>query len=268
MEMILNIVVCFNNKKEIMDYIKKLERIEFSDKLVICVVINDDTNIEYFGKKNENIFVYKCKGNIGYLNGALYGYKSMEGKGYTWKWVIISNTDIDYPDNQFIKKLLGGKYPENAWAIGPDIYCPFTGEHQNPRYMRRISKKRMKIYLLVYSNVMSAFLYHMLSTLKKRRGKSNKKDIKVVTQVYLIHGAYMILTEALIGQLMVNPFKGLMYHEEQHIAEIVYKNNKKCFFDPALKIVHNEHSSTGKSNFIEKYKQMKHSYLVNYRMYY
>ena len=50
-----------------------------------------------------------------------------------------------------------------------------------------------------------------------------------------------------------------MYDEEFFIAEVVYKNGQKAFFDTSLGVLHNENQTTGKINQKIKQKWFKQS---------
>lgn len=268
---IVNIIMCYNNKKEICKYIELLNKMKECEKIFVCIVINDQTNPLYFedikNSRSCKITVVTPKRNLGYLNGAIYGYTKIRDTVKTKKWVIVSNTDIIYRDENFFRDLCEKQYLEDIWAIGPDIYCPATKEHQNPRYIERISKKRMWFYIVIYSNFILAYLYMVTSQLKKKFLKHKNRSLDLM-EVYLIHGAYIVASEELMEELVKNPFKGFIFNEEQHIAEIARRNKKKIYFDPTLKLIHNEHTTTGKMNFLSKYKQMKKSYIENYKLFY
>lgn len=270
MNSILNIILCYHNKEEVKQYVNQLIKLKVTEQVKICIGINDETDPNYFNDIMEHTHIITCKNedNLGYLNGALNAYRmAKQCQKENWRWVIISNTDIEYCDDAFFEKLLiHNSYNDDIWAIGPDIYCPYTQEHQNPRYKKRISRSKMRMYMAVYSNVVTAYLYCAANRAKKKFFRRKKVSIGC-SDVYIIHGAYMILAPALVDFLAKEKYKGFMYHEEQYIAETVLKNRKRAVYDSSMKVIHNEHSATGKNSFYKKYKQMKQSYIANYKFY-
>ena len=264
---IINIVVCYNNVSEIKQYINELNSMDNCSWLMLVIVGNDNScENDFFEEINNSNFIiqyFKSPGNIGYMKGFIYGY--LKCRDIKPKWYIMSNTDILYPDKFFISKLLAKEY-KNICCIGPSIFVPETGAYQNPMAVNRITRLRLKRHCLIFNNRLSGSVYILLSNLKKKF-KTFKKD-KISKKIYLAHGAYMIFSPDLMNAMNQNPFEPFLYSEELYVAEVARLMKKDIYYDADLKIIHNEHSVTGKTNLRKKICQMHESYLWIYKKFF
>ena len=63
--------------------------------------------------------------------------------------------------------------------------------------------------------------------------------------VYEVHGSFFILKGEFAEYLKSKQFGAFIYCEEAFLAENVYHNGKKIFYDSEIEIIHLEHSVTG-----------------------
>lgn len=251
---VLNTVICYNNVEEVTNYVKKIEKLVSSDKVAVAVVINklENEKKEYLEKKlseiNVQTYLADPNENLGYLNGMIYGYKHFI-KNYdstNLRYVVMSNTDINYPDNRFFECLLSKEYDNDIWSIGPSVYAPGRKNYDNPACETRRSKKKVRSIIRRFRIPVFNELYFHLAELKgkcvkRNRGKSHK--------VYEVHGCYFIIKKQLADLMIKKPFGALLYSEEAYVAEMVWHNNKTAYYDAELLVEHIEHTVTGKMDY-------------------
>ena len=247
MEIILNAIICYNNSAEIIDYIKNLAELDNSDVLAVTVVINDDKTNQFELEEqlrhlSIKYIVTKPHKNLGYMNGMIEGIRQYKNKfSDSIKWIVMSNTDITYPNKDFINKLLLKKYEEDIWCIGPSVFVPHKKAFDNPVLTKRRSLFSVNKTIIIFSIPVIRVLYQRISDIKTRLIKTNESESGYV---YEVHGCCFIISMNLYKKILENPYKSFMYSEEAFIAEIVYHNHKRIFFDRDLKVEHNEHSVT------------------------
>ncbi|MBO4726818.1 MAG: hypothetical protein J5631_00180 [Spirochaetaceae bacterium] len=247
MIIILNTIICFNNSDEIVEYVNKLHELNNSDLLAVSVIINDSkTNANELEKKLQNIgircLVTKASYNLGYLNGMVEAVKQFLQKyQVSIKWIVMSNTDISYPDKDIFKKLISTNYDKDIWCIGPSVYVPYKKAFDNPVLTTRRSLFAVNKIIFVHSIPILRLLYQWASGIKTRLIKTCESESGFV---YEVHGCYFLISYELYEEILNNPYKSFMYSEEAFIAETIYHKNKKSYFDSNLRIEHNEHSVT------------------------
>lgn len=249
MKRILNCVVCYDNHKEILSYAEKLSKLNKSDLLVLIITINklSDENLRYLESKLEKIdlnsYIYSLNKNVGYMNGMIYGVKEYFriNPNIAYEYVLFTNTDISFPDRNFVSILAEKKYDTNYWVIGPAIFVPIKQSYSNPICDNRRSLKTIKRLIYIFRTPFINTLYFLLSRLKS---KLKKIKIESSREVYEVHGSFMILKSELIPKLIEKPFNAILYSEETYIAENVYLFGKKAFYDTELVVNHLEHSVT------------------------
>ena len=79
-EEIVNIVICYNNASEVMEYYKEILSLEEVKNIGYVVVINsasedEKRELDQFGKDNEHVYIFDPGKNLGYMNGLLFGYR-------------------------------------------------------------------------------------------------------------------------------------------------------------------------------------------------
>ena len=248
MKNIVNVVICYYNSAEIIQYAKHMESLQESDQIMLVIVINgaSDGDFRELNTLHERLsldfFIVTPEKNLGYMNGLTYGYKQYISKyGAAPRFVIMSNTDIAYEDKQFYSKLLRQNYAEDVWCIGPSVYVKELDTYDNPvAYRRRTIREIYKLILKFQIPVFREFYVRAA----KIKGKFIKKPKQHSAFVYEVHGCFFILRGEGIDNICREVYGPLMYSEETFIAELIYQNGKKIYYDSTLEIIHLEHSVT------------------------
>lgn len=238
-------VVCYNNEDEVIAFAKAIAEQTISDRIFLLITCNSVKEYGYLVDELEKIdlktFLYNPGTNLGYLNGCLYGVtKTKLPSKY---WLTICNTDLIFESKSFFENIIKD-VDKDTWCIGPNIVLKATGKSQNPFFKFRPSKKSMQIRNFAYSHFFSYKIYFKLADIK---GKVSKKSKEYNSQyVYAVHGSCFIVSSdmvPLLGDIGKNVF---MYGEEILVAEIIYENEKKTYFNSSITVIHNENQVTGK----------------------
>lgn len=249
MKKILICCINYNNAEEVLEYAKDISLQNLSEEVILAVTDNSTEIKEKLKLKNElkkiklKTILLEPSANLGYLNGMFLAVKKYFElyKNYP-EWTIFSNTDIKFIDNNFIEIFSKKDYPINYWCIAPSIFSPQTRSYQNPHYKNRIKLSNIDRVLFVTKYYLLFNIYTFLSKLKS---KNNKKIEEESQEVYAAHGSFFILKKEYFESLKDINYRAFLYSEEAFIAETILEKNKKIFYDNSLKIIHNEHSTTG-----------------------
>ena len=249
-------VACYNNESEVIEFAKNLSKQNSVDRIQFLVTCNACSDIQSFERDLKNqipsVYVYDPGKNLGYLPGCLYG---VNASNVSYSWVMICNTDIEFQSPDFFEKAINS-VPENVWCIGPDIVLSQNGTHQNPFLIKKPSKRKVRIWKMVYSNYLLFSLYFKLYDL---RPKKQIKNELISEYVYALHGSCFMLSRDCVLKIINHANNIFMYGEELLVAEIVRENKKKCYYNATVYIKHNENQVTGKIGSRKKQKWFKQS---------
>lgn len=263
---IVNIIICYNNGQEVIEYIDSMKNHIFIEKVCFVITMNSWTENDkviiddYLEKTKLSVVVCDPKSNIGYMNGLLYGYRYFRKKYEEPKFVIMSNTDIMISDKLYYKNLLEEEYEENVGCIGPSIFVKGKNTYDNPVCEKRRTIQEMNGIIRKFTMPIFREIYVYLSTIKGYFVKNIKTESRYV---YEVHGCYFILTGKFADKIKNLEYGVLMYSEESYIAELIYRLGMQTFYDSSLEIIHLEHSTTKfvKCSKIAKYIQESMVYI-------
>ena len=254
-------VTCYNNEKEVLEFAKSLSKQKMIDRIQLLVTCNACENYDCFKSALNQVLPSALSfypgGNLGYLNGCLYGIENMK---CDCSWVMICNTDIEFVGDNYFERVLEN-VGERVWCIGSDIVLKSTGMHQNPFLRERPSKVKIYTWRIVYSWYPIFCLYFMLHELrpKKEKPKDNISDL-----VYAVHGSCFVLKKECVDEIIRERPDIFMYGEELLIAEIVRKNKCNCLFTTKACVLHNENQVTSSIGNRKKQSWFKQSFKYLY----
>lgn len=247
---ILVIVINYSNEEEVLQYAKSLSRQSISSEIGLIVVNNESSikpKIDLVAELKEIdliINLFKPGENLGYLSGSFYGYNQFM-KLYPdvkIEWAIVSNTDIIINDIRFFEKIDTKKYDGDIWCVAPSVYSSNTQSYQNPHYVDRITKFKLNSVIFINSSTPLAYIYSNLSKLKSKCKKTSKYGSMYV---YSPHGCFFALRREFIEIVGKYSYGGFLYSEESYIAENLIQNQKRCYYDSDIEVIHTENSVTG-----------------------
>jgi len=250
MKQIVDIVIFYDNEKEVYDYAKDLSKQTIKKNIALIIVVNKkgDMKLENFKRKLDilpiSIFIFDPNENLGYLNGVIYGHnqycqvsKSMP------KWVVVSNTDIEFRNNKFFEDFLNTRYDDDVWCVAPSVYSPKKKSYDNPEYVDRCTKDKINTLIYIHERPLLAYLYAKLSKIKGKFKRNKKQNSKII---YSAKGCFFIIKNELATILNDRKFKALLYSEESYIAELIREYKKKTYYNSKIEVIHSESAVTGK----------------------
>ena len=276
MKDILIITVNYRNTSVTEDFIHSLEKLHEFQRVQLVIVDSASTNATkeeletlLHNSSLHTQIIYSDQ-NTYYWGGVALAIKHLKLEfSIGPKWLIACNNDIVFSQRGFIKQLLALDPATNP-VIAPTIKSLLSGKNLNP-YMAKPIAKLEKIYLsLFYIHHISGYCMHIIRKYTKLIYRSIfKLKVNSAYKIYAPHGSFMIFSNHYFtrGGWIDDNFK--MYGEEATVAEIAQRNNIPILFNPALEVLHNEHSTTANHSWKkwftdskEAYKYYKKAYLT------
>ncbi|HNY03899.1 MAG TPA: hypothetical protein PKG48_14990, partial [Bacteroidales bacterium] len=216
-----------------------------------------------------DILLVEANGNIGYLPGAALGLRAWldAGRGMP-DVVILSNNDITIPGPLFGEDYRTAERMQFD-ILGPDIVSSRLHQHQNPFLRNRISRRRLRMLTLLSSNLALHYLFLAAYFAKEKilsRVREKAPDPGPILPVYGIHGSFMIFHRSFFEKGGTLDYPNTLYGEEIWLGERALRLGLRTGFDPSLKVIHREHSSTGmfKSLRLMRFMHRSYRYLLHH----
>ncbi|EPG6561988.1 rhamnosyl transferase [Morganella morganii] len=157
--------------------------------------------------------------------------------------VIYCNSDLYFDINFFSN--LNEQYNYNFCGnamLAPSIITLETKVDQNPKYMTRLTKKKLAILNIIYKNIITFTVHDVLSKIKEKLVNKKENRIPPGTHMYAPHGAVFIFTDIKFLKSLPK-FECFLFGEEIFIAEEARIKNKTISYEPALVINDERHAS-------------------------
>ena len=255
----LLIAVHYGVPEPTLDFIGCLSRLQRFADLQIVIVENKSGNDSGNVLQNavsdlENCELLELTRNAGYFGAARAGLDHfLQRNEVLPDWVIVCNHDVLIEDQEFFSKLFS-QDPMAVGVIAPRIQILPSREDQNPFMQRRPGWLRWTHLRLVSSSYGAAAVWDWLSRRKRAlktfwfafRGKTASALNGERQSIYAPHGAFFIFSRRYFeagGYIDGNLF---LYGEEISVAEVCRSLGLPVMYEPSLRVVHNEHTSTGK----------------------
>ncbi|WP_455425036.1 hypothetical protein [Dryocola sp. LX212] len=213
----------------------------------------------------ERLHIYDYGENLGYMQAAAEGLKEYLSNNLLPSWIILSNTDISFPDDGFFEKL--SKDKRHDFILAPDIVSS-DGIHQNPFLINRPSKNKLLMLSRINSHPLLASLYSLLAKIKGRIKSSTKRVKPESSFIYAPHGSFIIIGDQYFkrGESLDHP--AFLYGEELFIAERARRSHISVYYDEGYKIHHAEHVTTAKMSTKFKADALRNSLDIVIQKYY
>jgi len=238
----------------------------------IIIVDNASSNgsgleLKHLFEECHDVDVLINEKNLGFAKGCNIGYRF--ARLYQPSFIVLLNNDIEVSDRGFISKIKRSYDEERFDVMGPDIYVPETGIHQNPKKMNLYTLEQVKDinvhnrYILNQNRflfVIRAYLKNItfLRRIKVKYDFKNKNIINNRVEFNVIlHGSILIFSKDFIKN-MDEPFNSLtfFYFETEIMGKILNNRNMISKYDPNIKVIHHQNTSTKEkfSNVIKRQK--------------
>lgn len=245
------IIVSYRTDAQVGRMLRSLSLVDGANLVDVFVVNNSassntDSSLSEFRKFPFNVEIVNAPDNPGYFGAARRVLHRTKLEDYDW--IVVSNADIEILDHLFVKRLISHGPCANVGLIGPSIYSCLTEEESNPFMRRRPTRMRMGFYRYCFSNILTCWLYHLLSLsylfFKRSLGRAKRAEL-AEEEVYAIHGSFMIFSREYFRRGGELNFGSYMYGEEVYVAEKCKNMGLKVLVKPTLRVLHIERQSTG-----------------------
>ena len=269
------VVLHYNSYDTTINCVESILNLDGQEQVKIVVVDNHSPNnsgYELYNKytSNPQVEVVILDKNYGFSKANNIGFSKLIKNG-SYKYIVITNNDIIFKQNNFIS-LLDQAYRNRGFYVGgPDIYAIYKEEHQSPlalhprteeqirSWIRENEKKlrfvRMESILRkIWLKVNKTKLYYVYCKFKKepiiKKKNWNKEQDNIV-----LSGACLFFSEKFID-LQVNPFEPEtdFYHEEDILTARCLKKQLEDFLYSRIECASFRRSGYNEKNYYNKMK--------------
>ncbi len=245
MSAFLHILVNYGNDLETEAFLQKCLKLKSAERGLFVLVNNSakshqDTTFSPFSKMSDRqVQVINCPDNPGYFPAAQRALNELHGQEF--KFVILSNTDLQILNEDFYELLLDRAPDKTIGGIAPSVRSELTQKECNPLYQNRVTKQKIHFLKLIYTFYPVAWSYHVLSYFKSLL--SSERLLQPESFAYAPHGCFLILTDNYFqsGGDFSHPVR--LYGEEIALAEKLIQMKLKVVLDPRLQILHRENGT-------------------------
>lgn len=255
MKKILILCVDYHSSSDTTKFVNTVLNIHPSVNVVL-VLNSGAQHFENDFFSRERLFTYDFGSNLGYMQGASNGLKAYLESNELPDWVILSNTDIMFPDISIFERLSNDA--RDNLIIAPDIISS-DGVHQNPFLVRRLAKNKLKFLVAINSSAIASLMYNFLAKIKSKIKVAYDKSVSSPLDIYAPHGAFIIIASSYFSRGGSLDHPTFLYGEELILAERAARIDIKISYDKSYKIIHAEHVATGKMPGTFRSKALKES---------
>lgn len=190
---------------------------------------------------SRNLSVVTPPRNLGFYGGANFGLAAYLGSAPLPDWVVVSNPDIAFPDDDFLTNLLEVAITPNLGALAPDIrLAPETsqwgrGHPQNPLMEERPSLGRMRLLEIVHG---WGFLYALVEMRHRLKTRRPARPPGLPRPIHAPHGSAIVFSRNYFERGGTLEHGVFLYGEELFVAEELRLRGLQCLFEPRLKLCH------------------------------
>ena len=180
-------------------------------------------------------------------------------------WIMVCNNDITFRDPNFFINLEKIDLRESP-ILGPEIIGANTRLPLNPFMVKPMSIVKQLYWEIFFA---SFSFSRLLLVIKKIRDRlfyyNNQYKNRGSLPVYAVHGAAILFSKYFFEQGGWLDDNFSLYGEELTVAEIAKQVNCPVTFNPELKLIHQEHTSTQNMDqrFIFKKARESHRYVMS-----
>jgi GT2 family glycosyltransferase len=241
----------FNNTKFTIDVIRSIFLNEFvSDSLVVIVDNRSDEKelklLEGIKSDYPDTHLILNKENLGYFKGLNVGINYLRDNFKDICHIIVGNNDLIFPPEFITSIRAKGAIFEKYPVVSPDLIT-LDGVHQNPHVIKRINKFRELIYDMYNSSYLMARLINSFARMTKQfTDRKDEEQFNIAQTIWQGYGACYILGPVFFkyfDQLWAPSF---LMGEEFFLSKQLEDIKMKVFYDPDIRVYHQEHASVSK----------------------
>lgn len=231
------------------------------DFCVECVVVDNSLGAAEALECEQVVATYqfakyiRTEKNLGYFGGLNCGLSAKMPDAPSF--VVICNNDLQFRSD-FCRTLVSKSYPQNAFAICPDVVTA-DEFHQNPHILQRITwTRRLQFDLYFLHFYVSRLMLGVLRLFRLR--KANSAQPLRACEIHMGVGACYVLTAEFLGRFQKLEFPFFLYGEEAFFSKQIHSSGGVLWFDPDLHVTHSERASLSQVPNRQAYEYARHGY--------
>jgi GT2 family glycosyltransferase len=262
---ILLLLVNYHHEEEVLHFIRNEVRTQTGVDCEILVCDNGSDDPVAFRTSLlalPGVRYYRSGRNLGYFGAAAQGLDDYLSDGRSRPdWVVISNTDVEFPNRSFLGDFMD--QARGALVAAPAVHSVLSGHQQNPFSEDRYSVSRLRLLHRIYASYPAYLAYQALAYLKRAFRRAHK-DTGSTRDVYALHGTFLAFSREYFEKGGTIRYGAFLFGEELFVAEQVRRLGGRCRYIPELQLEHREHASTGrfKSPRLVQYMRESTDYLL------
>ena len=252
---------------------------------IVCVDNNSNNDsLQRLKQKYDtysNINFIKNEENLGFARGNNAGYTYLKNN-FNCDYILVINNDLLFLDSDTLDNIDMIYNMSHFGVLGPDIYNPKAGTHQNPAYYYNVARlygrtiedvvKRNKelktqndnfLYFTIKDKLLKMrhkYFFWLRKFIPNKNPQQEDKKLESFDKELenvVLHGACYIFSKDFIKkrELAFNP-ETFLYFEEDILHLECKHQNIKMLYSPLIKVEHLEDVSTNIA-FRRKYKREK-----------
>jgi len=189
-----------------------------------------------------SVCYFRAPENLGYLGAAQVGFDAYASRHGPPDLTVVANTDIAFPNRSFWERLLDMRPVGQITA--PSIVSAPLRNDQNPYLSRRPGPLTL-LLLRAFWATYPTYVAYLALQIGLRAIKAVRRRSAPARNIYAPHGSFFILGRAFFergGTVDVGTF---LFGEELLLAEQARRLAVPVRYEPALRVLHMEHATTG-----------------------
>lgn len=241
--------------------LKNVQQIQSMAGEKVRIIIVDNASPNGAGRilskrldSDPSVQVIQNEHNTGFASGNNVGYKA--ALQYDPEFIIIQNNDIEYTQANFVKTIREAYLKNHFSVMGPDIFVPETGVHQNPKKLQSYSLEEVE--RIIASSTSKLKKRHMLKLrialkqvrplrgmILRHRSKEQNFSWKKPIVGGVLHGACIVFSREFFSRFVV-PFdpRTFFYFETEILDLRTKKLGLVSYYDPEIRVEHHQNTST------------------------
>ena len=245
------VVTNYNNSRYTKALLESLSKSRNFNNFFVVIVDNDSVEEDKIKLRLlKNLYVNVCilenNTNVGYFRGLNVGLEYLRNSHFDADVVIVGNNDLVFPLNFCDELVIAVSHHSDKPVIAPDLVT-LDGVHQNPHVSSGISRFRVFVWVLYYSNyclgVLIKFLASKLKFLSARGDEQAYRKAGFISEGY---GACYILNRLFFKEFGLFDAPTFLMGEEFFLKKQLESKGYKTYYEPYIRVEHHDHATTGK----------------------
>ncbi len=246
-------IVISYRKPELIERLLRSARSLMDRENVLILIVDNDSTTE---SRNalaplaaDSVQILFQDRNLGYFGGAQAGLEWLNERNLKPNWVIVSNSDIEFPQADLWRRLAAYEINPRTGVLAPGISSGLSLSDQNPFFVARPKASRMHFYKWIFRWYWTGVAYGYLGFFKDSlRGifkKKNRNEIGERRTIYAPHGAFMIFHRNYFNKGCDFKHGAFLFNEEFTVAENCRAYGLDVVYEPSLVVEHEDHATMG-----------------------